>query len=143
MNEIAKEKALKYLLYKARSEKEMRRFLEKQKCTPEEIEEIIDYLYHFQYLDDANYAGMFVRDKIRFAPCGSIKLRYELSEKGIDEAFIEEALAENLPFSEEVLLAEQILERKNRTADDPQKIRRYLYGKGFPVDVIESVSYLQ
>ena len=59
MNDNLKEKTLKYILYKMRTEKEVRKFLqEKHGAAQEEVEDIIQYLYSYNYLDDEKYAEM-------------------------------------------------------------------------------------
>ena len=77
MNELFKEKALHYLTYKMRSEFEVRQFLEeKYEADFESIEEIIEYLYSYNYLDDEKFARAFVKDKLNFSPVGRYKLTH-------------------------------------------------------------------
>ena len=135
MYDEAKEKALSYLLRRVRSEYEMRTYLA-EGGYDEVIDEVIDFLYHYDYLDDAAFAGMYIRDKLRFAPCGVEKLRYELEEKGIEGFIIEEALEENLSLDKEAEVALRLLETRQRGERNKEKLKRYLYSKGFSHNAI-------
>jgi len=132
MNENLKEKTLKYILYKMRSEKEIRQFLrEKHNAEQEDIEEIIQYLYSYHYLDDKKYAEMFVRDKLRFSPIGRIKMSYELSNRGISPNIISDIIEEYLFLEKEIEIAKYLLEKKGKLTDNALKKQRYLYSRGF------------
>lgn len=132
MNDNLKEKTLKYILYKMRTEKEVRKFLrEKHGAEQEEVEDIIQYLYSYNYLDDEKYAEMFVRDKLRFSPVGRIKMSYELSNRGISSDVISNIVEEYLYLEKEVEIAKYLLEKKGKLADSTVKKQRYLYSRGF------------
>lgn len=140
MNEGLKEKALKHLLYKMRSEKEMRLFLkEKHDAKVEEIEEIIAYLYSYNYLDDEKYAIAFIKDKLNFSPIGRVKMRYELVQKGIESESIDFLLEDYYPFENEIAVAKKLLLKKGRMSYDESKNKRYLYSKGFSNTAINRV----
>lgn len=140
MNEGLKEKALKHLLYKMRSEKEMRLFLkEKHDAQVEEIEEIIAYLYSYNYLDDEKYAIAFIKDKLNFSPIGRVKMRYELVQKGIESESIDFLLEDYYPFENEIAVAKKLLSKKGRMSYDESKNKRYLYSKGFSNTAIDRV----
>ena len=137
MNDLLKEKALKFILYKMRSEKEVRQYLSTKEASLEEIDEIITYLYHYHYLDDLQYAEAYARDKLRFNPIGKIKLRYELSLKGVSSSIIEEVLSEVLDDETEAEIALNVLVKKRRINDDLYKKHRYLYTRGFSNSAID------
>lgn len=139
MIEKAKQQALKWVARKARSEQEVRQYLEEAAYTDDIIEEVIAYLYSYQYLDDAALAGMFIRDRIRFHPCGRDKLRYDLSRKGVSDAFIEAALEENFSDEDEHVLATGLYEQQLARGRSAVQAQRYLYSKGFSADAISRV----
>lgn len=140
MNEELKQKSLKYLLYKMRSEKELRLFLEeKHSATTEEIEEIIAYLYSYSYLDDEKYAFAFITDKLNFSPIGRIKMKYDLLQKGISSEIITIMIDEYYPLDKEIKIAKALLSKKGRLSYDESKNRRYLYTKGFSNSAINGV----
>ena len=55
---------------------------------------IIDRLKHERYLDNERYARAYCRDKLRFNGWGRIKIGYMLRGKGIEQEFIDAALAD-------------------------------------------------
>lgn len=140
MDELLKEKALKFLVYKMRSEHEVRQHLkEKHSATNEAIEDIIDYLYSYNYLDDEKYAVAFIKDKLNFSPIGRIKMKYELAQKGINSSIIEIMIEELYPLEKEIEIAKKLLLKKGRASHSTQKNRTYLYSKGFSISSIEGL----
>ena len=140
MNELFKEKALHYLTYKMRSEFEVRQFLEeKYEADFESIEEIIEYLYSYNYLDDEKFARAFVKDKLNFSPVGRYKLTHDLNEKGISSEIIEIVLEDYLDDAQEVEIAKKLLAKKGRLDEDEQKNKRYLYNRGFSMTAINKI----
>lgn len=139
MDEKNKQLALRYLTARMRSEFEMRQYLIKKQVATDEIEAIIAYLYSYHYLDDKQFAESFIRDKLRFNPCGRMKLIMALKEKGIDEFIIEDALAaEYSPETEQALL-QQDYERCRQKGKNYQQAMRYLYGKGYSTHLLSTL----
>ena len=131
MQEKNKQQALKYLNVRMRSEHEMRLYMKKKQVLDDEIEEIIEYLYHYDYLNDELFAESFVRDKLRFHPCGRNKLIYALKEKGIDEFVIEDVLEKEFTLEDEwAFLVKDYKKCQNKEKNYPQTMR-YLYSKGY------------
>ncbi len=69
----------------------------REKCrtwglTDEVAERVIAKLVKEKFVDDARFAPLYVRDKARFSGWGPMKIRMQLSAKGIDENMIEDAL---------------------------------------------------
>lgn len=131
MQEQNKQAALRYLNVRMRSEFEMRQYLKKKQVEMAEIDEIIAYLYHYNYLNDNEFAKSFIRDKIRFSPCGRYKMSYALSEKGIDSFTIEDAMYEVFPEEVERTLLNDAFEKCQRKGKTYEQAVRYLYSKGF------------
>ena len=131
MQEKNKQQALKYLNVRMRSEYEMRSYMQKKHVMDDEIDEIIEYLYHYDYLNDELFAESFVRDKLRFHPCGRNKLIYALKEKGIDEFVIEDVLDKEFSLEDEwTFLVKDYKKCQNKEKNYPQTMR-YLYSKGY------------
>lgn len=129
--EGAKKDAMAYLAVKARSEGEMRAHLAKRGWPDAVIEEMIDWLYSYEYLDDDAYAAAFIRDRLRFHPCGSLKLRYDLAAHGLGEGVIDRAMARNYPSSLEAKLAQHFYDKARGRGRTPVQALRYLQQKGF------------
>lgn len=136
MQERNKQQALRYLTVRMRSEKEMRDYMLKKHVTTDEIDEIIDYLYHYQYLDDEQFARAFVRDKLHFHPCGRHKLIFALKEKGLDAFIIEDVLEELFPMEKEWEFVTKEFDKCRQKGKNYQQTMRYLYGKGYSSDLL-------
>lgn len=125
-----------YLLSKREySIKEIRNKLKAREHSEDEINETIEWLQENKFQSDEDYASMRVRSKK--ATLGNMRLKYELSLKGISEDIIKQQLAD-LPSEENRVYA--ILKHKNISKDmdikEKQKIYRQLAGKGFSFDNI-------
>lgn len=59
-NKSATEKAMELLLFKARTEYELRSKLQEREYSDEEIDEAIEYVSSFGYLNDETYAEQYV-----------------------------------------------------------------------------------
>jgi len=84
--------ALRYLGYRARSLAEMERYLKGKGfpavCRTKTMERLISN----RFLNDNDFAGMWVENRTRMNPKGTYALRQELLEKGIGEDLIDENL---------------------------------------------------
>ncbi len=139
MEEKHKQLALRYLTVRMRSEYEMRQYLRKKQVPADQIDAIIDYLYSYHYLDDAQFAESYIRDKLRFNPCGRLKLEMALKEKGIDPYVIEDALYAEYPEETERALLQKEYEKCREKGKKYQQTMRYLYGKGYSADKLSSL----
>lgn len=84
-----KTKVLKYIIYKKRSENEVRT---KFKQTIEEnmLEDIIEYLKEAKYIDDAYYIDKLVNEYKSLKNMSIKELQYKLYTKGLKNDLIEE-----------------------------------------------------
>ena len=67
---------------------EIREKLEKFNLPGEDVEKVLHSLKKEGFIDESRYAGMFVRDKLRFNRWGRVKIRYMLSARKIPEEII-------------------------------------------------------
>ncbi|MGA2623244.1 MAG: RecX family transcriptional regulator [Bacteroidota bacterium] len=102
---FAKEKALRFIGYRSRSEKELRSKLREKQFHPQVIEDTVRYLRENRFLDDEAFARSFVKDALLRKPTGRLLLRRQLRLKGIDTGIIEEVLDELVPQHDEDTLA--------------------------------------
>lgn len=132
-----KDRALYLLKDSAKSTQEVRRKLQQGYYPPLLIEQIIEFLSRYHYLDDSgyiqNYYEMWKKKKSRK------EIQYALFKKGMESQFIKEVIEgiaeENSEEEENVALCWQ-LDKKARGKDlknpkEQQKIIQYLMGKGF------------
>ena len=90
--------ALYLIEFRDRTEKELREKLVGKGYGEEEIEDTVEFLRNYGYLDDKRYASHFIHDAINLKKWGKIRIRTELARKGIDREIIdfsiEDAFAE-------------------------------------------------
>lgn len=134
----ATEAALKILNTSPRSEFEVRSKLHDKFYTDEEIEEAVSFCKKYNYINDENYAKMYVEYNAQ--RYGSKLLSYKLSnEKKVDSEIIDIVLDEILTHEKEIKYAKDIAEKyikiRHLESDEKQKVLAYLVGKGFPYDI--------
>ncbi len=134
--EAAKDDALTFLTTRARSEFEVRNHLTVKGWSVEQIDAVIDWLLEYGFLDDAAFTGAYIRDKLRFHPCGPKKLKHELMAKGVDESTVDRELSKNFPPQLEHRLAWHFYKKQRKRGRNDLQAKRYLAGKGFSGDTI-------
>ena len=126
------QKAMRLLVVRDRSEKELRERLAREGYLVTEIDAALNYVKSFGYINDRRYAENYVMS------AGGKKskavLRLFLQEKGIDETIIETAL-EILPAEETELIRQLLMKKAGQPHRmDEKELRRaygYLARKGF------------
>jgi regulatory protein len=134
----ALDRAYRYLSYRARSIHEVREYLAKEGHSDAVVEEALDRLVEYGYLDDLEFARQFARSKHEW---GSRRLKYELTRKRVDESIIAQAM----PSSDDEAsrcrrLAAAYLNRRGAVLDQTLKRRlwAFLIRRGFSSDTVES-----
>ena len=131
----AKDTALRYLAYRARTHKEM---VEKLADYPGEvIDGVLTVLEEYGYIDDFAFAKDYTQSRVRNKQYGKLRLRRELREKGVEVGIIDTVLSE-LDF-DEVGAALLKLRRKASgilTEHEKKKYSDYLARQGFDNNVI-------
>lgn len=131
-----KTKILKYIMYKKRTENEIRN---KFKLTIEEnlLEDIIDYLKETGYINDYNYIERFVNECIALKNLSIKELKYKLYSKGINRNVLDEYIQNNYEELEEYEMksAENIKLKKQNSMNE-EEIKIYLLKKGYKGDNI-------
>lgn len=102
----ARELAVRLLALRPRSIAEVRRKLRRHRVPDEPARAVLDDLAAAGYLDDRRFACGWVANRIASRPCGVKRLRWELREKGIPPAMIEQAIREALG-EEDLAVAEE------------------------------------
>ena len=139
----AKQRALDYLAYKPRTEKEVRRTLEQEEISAPVIEDVIARIKELGYLDDESYAHDYARNRFANKQYGPQRIRRELRERGIDRSLADTAVEQVFADEDPVAAARSHAEKRwPRIAqeDDPrrqkQKLYRYLKRRGFTSDTV-------
>jgi regulatory protein len=85
--------AARFLSYRPRSTHEVRHNLAQKAFSPSVIDAALARLEQLGYLNDADFAAFWVRERNTFKPLSQRALRFELRQKGVPDAIIDEALA--------------------------------------------------
>jgi regulatory protein len=139
--EIALQRALNFLSYRPRAEKEVRQNLKKHKYHEGVIDEIIERLKRSGLVNDESFAGLWVENRSEFRPRGERMLRSELHQKGIPDDVISGAVAD----LDETSLAIKAARKKARRYRDLEwdDFRKKMYGflarRGFHYGIISEV----
>jgi len=129
---LAFEKAVGLLSRGSKTSKEMKEYLTKKGYKQAVCDYVIEKLEGYKYLNDEEYAKMFVSDK-RNAK-GKMMLKQLLIKKGISKDIIENTL-ENLNQDEEIIvICEKYMKNKDKTSENKQKLYRHLLSRGFCYD---------
>lgn len=135
----AKDKAYKFLGYKARSEKEVRDKLTKENYPQEIIDRIIELFKHYNYINDENYTKAYINNRIKFKPRAKRMLKYELAQKGIDSDTIENIIdSSNIDETDIAinLLQKKLKNKKDIEQKEKQRIYNYMLKRGFDYETI-------
>lgn len=135
--------ALKLLSYRQKTEVEMYKALSKKGYDDTFIEFTIKYLKENKYINDLEYARMFINDKQNLNKYGPSRIKFDLIKKGISKEIIESTL--NISSEEEYDSAYELALRKQKSylGQDKYAVYRKLGGflqrKGYSYDIITKV----
>ena len=131
-----KTKILKYILYKKRSENEIRN---KFSSSVEEnlLDDIIEYLKEAKYIDDNLYIEKTINNFMILKNLSIKEIKYKLLSKGLDKKQIEDYVYNNKEELEEyeTKSARNIIYKKSSSMDE-QEIKEYLLKKGYKIESI-------
>jgi len=144
-NHRAKEKAIRLLSYRDRSEKEIIKKLKEAGYKQNAIEWTIAELKRLKLIDDSRFAVSFAKTKMVTKPSGEYLIRRELTSKGIEDELIDVALenayGEKSQYEIATEIAEKRLKRYHGLDEDKtkRKICDFLLRRGFSWDVVNDV----
>ncbi len=130
----ARSAALRLILTKRKTEKEVREALIKKGFSPEDAEEAASYYLHAGYIDHADYARRFAHDAACIKGFGPYRIERELTLRGVERENISNALHE-IEFDVATLM-EHRFGRGVRTEKEKTKIHQYYMRKGFAPEAI-------
>lgn len=136
--QVAHERTLNFLSYRPRSIAEVRRYLNEKGFDEPTIDQVVDRLSRVALLDDAAFAQHWLENRDTFRPRGSRALRYELRQKGIADAIIDDLLADYDERDAAYRAASpraQKLARRNDIDTFRSKLLGFLQRRGFSFDV--------
>lgn len=137
-------KAIHFLSYRMRTEKEIRDHLKDSELDGAIIGEVIHKLKDMKYIDDLEFAKAFTGTQINTSDKGPGWIRGELYRKGVDDPYIEEALDAftfEMQVDKAAAISEKLMKkyRKDSFMIAKQKIEQNLQRKGYPGAVMKIV----
>ena len=141
MNDQIKQKLLKYIMFKKRTESEIRtklkEILAKSDCselgnTNEFIDSLIEDLKEQGYINDEKYIERSISEFMNLKTLSIMEIKNKLLMKGLDKELIEQYINDNEEKLKEYELnsAKKIMEKKGKTLE-PLEIRQYLMKRGY------------
>ena len=124
--ELAKEKAVKYLVLSLRTEEEVKNKLRKLNVEEEIICEVTEYLKEIGYIDDSKYVDAYLRQSVSIPKYSVYEIRMKLMQKGIDKNLLYEKLNAFNKSTYEKKIVEKLLNGKLKGME-PLKQKAYLY----------------
>lgn len=83
------------------SRKELYEKIKRKGITDQVADEVLDHYEEKGWINDENFAELFVNSKIRYEKYGRQALKYKLREKGVSQDIIDKVLEEIEPETEE------------------------------------------
>lgn len=134
----AKTKILKFILYKKRTEAEVKRKF--SDINYELLDDIINYLKEEQYIDDNNYIKRAVNEFINIRTFSIKEIKYKLLSKGINNNLIETYIDDNIEkLTEYEKKSIQKIYLKKRNSFTTNEIVNFLIKKGYKPDNIKFI----
>lgn len=128
--EKLKTKVLKYIMFKKRTEKEVReKFANEDESM---LEEVVEILKDLGYINDTDYVERFINEAINIKNLSLYELKYKLYSKGVNKELIESYFNNNYErlLAYEKKSAKNIINKKKRTMEI-EDIKNYLKRKGY------------
>ncbi len=131
-----KTRILKYVLYKKRTEQEIRnKFSEEDENL---LEDAIEYLKQTGYIDDKDYIKRAIAEFMALKNMSIKEMTYKISQKGADKNSLDEYICQNKEsvLEYEISSAKNIVRKKKNSNVEEQDIKKYLYQKGFMAETV-------
>ena len=138
------DRAVNLLTFKARSTVELRtRLLEKTWTNEEIVDEVIEKLKSYNYLNDEEFAVNFAESKLRQKAIGKRRLEQDLYRKKLDKETIKNAVDAAFEETPEEEIIDRAIEKRLRikgapkTQNERHNFFGYLVRSGFEYDLIK------
>ena len=132
---------LKLITIKDRTEKEIRTKLKEKNFDENTIEEEIEFLSNYGYLNDKRYAEHFTYDAINIKKWGKSRIRTELLRRGVERDIADEAIEEAFSEADDDRLYTE-MEKKFKNSDfsnmkERTRIFNFYLRRGFSPEEIK------
>ena len=127
--EKLRNKMLKYIVYKKRTEAEIRQKFEEE--DENMVEDAIEYFKELKYIDDSVYVERAIKEYIALRNLSIKEIAYKVCQKGVSKSLVDDYICKN----KETMLEYEISSAKNiikkKQGQEVQDIKNFLYKKGF------------
>ncbi len=136
--------ALYYLGLRARTVREMERYLDEKQYGEYEVYQVVERLKELDYLNDEKYAADFIRSRLSSKPVSRRRLAEQLYQHGVEKEIIDRQLGE-ISDIEETENARAVAEKyMQQFAALPERERaerviKRMTARGFSYETIKSV----
>ena len=139
--ENARDKALRFLAHRPRSESEVRTRMARHGLGREVVQGVIESLGKDNVIDDEAFAAFWVENRSAFRPRGRRALRVELRQKGVGDEVIETVLGsvDELGDARKAAVHEMSRLQGLAVLEWRQKMREFLSRRGFDYEIISEV----
>ena len=131
-------KMMKYILYKKRTEMEVRQKF----CDEDEnvVEDAIEYFKELNYIDDENYIQRSMQEFINLKNLSLKEISYKLCQKGVNKRLVEDYIAkhEDELLAYELQSAKKIWNKKIQNSDE-NSVKEFLHKKGYSQETIQKI----
>ena len=131
-----KTKVLKYIMYKKRTENEVKRKFSNEDS--ELLEDVIEHLKEIGYINDKSYVERAVAEFMNLNNLSLKELKYKLQAKGVDIDAMEDYIYSHREELEdyEINSAKNIILKKQNSMEE-QNLIQFLLKKGYKMDSIK------
>lgn len=132
-----KTKVLKYIIYKKRTEREVRQKFENT-IEQDILEDIIEELKENSYINDNNYIQRAIAEYIALKNLSMKEIKYKLFAKGLNNDIIDEYFSNNKDdlIDYEIQSIKNIYYKKQYSMDK-EEIKQFLIKKGYQMENIK------
>lgn len=138
--------AMSSLSFRARSTKEIEKKLKEKGYDPLIINQVIERLSEYGYLNDVAFAESFIKEKQNFKKAGKRMLKRDLYQKGIEKETIDQLIEDNVSDEDEYERALELALKKSSSFSTNEnrnskyrKLSGLLARKGYSYDIISKV----
>lgn len=140
-------KAVKYIVTKLRSEKEIIEYLKKYTVEVPLIDKIVKQLKYEGLLNDERYMKAFIEDKVNLTTWGPLKIKNELDKMDMDLEVVNEILDkyDEKLFKEKIkkiISKREKVNKKDSLYILKQKVEKDLFDLGYPKEMIKEYTSL-
>ena len=137
-----KTKMLKYIMYKKRTEKEIRQKF--SNCDENMVDDAIEYLTEAGYISDKNYVERAIEEFVNINTLSLKEIKYKLMSKGVNTSLIEDYISLHYDrlLEYEAKCAQKIYYKKINSMEK-QEVIVFLMKKGYKEESIRAIEGIE